>query len=369
MASRKLAAAEISPGVDGAAGLDGAGLPFGEGRQGGHVAEMQRRRLLSAVVELAYDGALESTPGGAHARVGVRELSVATLCGRAGLSRRTFYDLFGDRDDCLRAAFEDGVETVTRTVVRAVAGGAGTRRGVPGWSERVRTGLTAVLSLLDQEPGLGCLLIVDGPGLGPKALEVRRRVLAQAAHAIDQGRAEARAGREPPPLTAEGTVGAVLAVIHDRLLAGQPPAIEGGPRMGEGDRRSLTELAGPLMALIVHPYLGSAAARRELQKATTSVEPILARRLPADPFKDLPIRLTYRTALVLHSIAQSPGSSSRQVADASGITDPGQISRLLTRLRRTGLIQDTGTGPTKGMARAWSLTKHGEDILQATKQT
>jgi DNA-binding MarR family transcriptional regulator len=122
------------------------------------------------------------------------------------------------------------------------------------------------------------------------------------------------------------------------------------------------------MALIVHPYLGSAAARRELQM-TTIAEPIRARRLPADPFKDLPIRLTYRTALVLSSIAQAPGASSKQVADASGITDAGQISRLLTRLKRNDLIQDTGIGPTKGHARAWTLTQRGEHILQATTQT
>jgi AcrR family transcriptional regulator len=327
-------------------------------RQGSHVAEMQRRRLLTAVVELAYAG-------------GVQALSVGKLCARAGLSRRTFYDLFEDRDDCLRAAFEDGVETVKQTVVCAVADEAGGRsaRGAPKarvWSEHVRAGLVALLSLLDREPGLGHLLIVDGLGLGPRALEVRRRVLAQATRAIDSGRAEARAGREPPPLTAEGTVGAVLAVVHDRLLAGSLSPLGGG-RTGEGDGRPLTELTGPLMALIVHPYLGSAAARRELQ-TVVSVEPTPARRLPADPFKDLPIRLTYRTALVLSSIAQSPGSSSRQVADASGITDPGQISRLLTRLRSSGLIEDSGVGPAKGMARAWSLTERGEDVLQATGQ-
>ena len=296
----------------------------------------------------------------------------------------------------LPAAFEDGSTWPHR---RSSSG-----RRSEAWERGVRAGLTALLWLLDREPGLGRLLIVDGLGLGPRTLRVRRRVLAQAADAIDEGRAEARAGREPPPLTAEGTVGAVLAVVHDRLFASQSPATEpprlsarggehqpsameaprggarggesqpsgteaprGGARAGEDDGRPLTELTGSLMALIVHPYLGSAASRRELQTAT-AVEPVAARRLPADPFKDLPIRLTYRTALVLSSIAQSPGASSRQVADASGITDPGQISRLLTRLRRTGLIQDSGVGPAKGMARAWSLTERGEDLLQATGQ-
>jgi AcrR family transcriptional regulator len=305
----------------------------GKGRQGAHVVEMQRRRLLTAVAELAYEGEVQA-------------LSVAMLCERAGLSRRTFYDLFDDRGGCLHAAFEDFAETAKQTVLRSA--GAHKR-----WRERVRAGLAALLSLFDQEPGMGRLLVLEALGSGTNTLEVRRRVLSQAAIVVDEGRVEGRAGREPPPLTAEGVVGAVFSVVHARIL--------------ERDPRPLVELTGSLMALIVHPYLGSAAAQRELEM-TTTLEPILVRKLPADPFKDLPIRLTYRTALVLSSIARSPGSSSKQIADASGITDAGQISRLLTRLRTNGLIQDTGIGPTKGMARAWRLTERGEGILQATGQ-
>jgi hypothetical protein len=62
------------------------------------------------------------------------------------------------------------------------------------------------------------------------------------------------------------------------------------------------------------------------------------------------------------------GASSKHVADASGITDPGQISRLLSRLRRYELIQDTGVGPAKGKARAWTLAERGQGILQVTGQ-
>jgi AcrR family transcriptional regulator/DNA-binding MarR family transcriptional regulator len=309
------------------------------------VIEMQRRRLLAAVMELACEG-------------GVLALSVATLCERAGLSRRTFYDLFEDREDCLRATFEEALVTAKHACASAVADGEdsqkahNTQRTLP-WRDRVRAGLAALLALCDQEPGMARLLVVEALSADAATLELRRNALEQAARLLDEGRAEARAGRQPPPLTAEGIVGAVFSVVHTRLLARDP--------------RPLSELTGALMALIVYPYLGSAAAQRELGM-TTTVGPIRVRKLPADPFKDLPIRLTYRTALVLTSIAQSPGSSSRQVADASGITDAGQISRLLTRLQRNGLIHDTGVGPTKGMARAWSLTERGEGILEATGQ-
>jgi AcrR family transcriptional regulator len=309
------------------------GLLDRAGRQGGHVAGMQRRRLLAAVVELAFEG-------------GVQTLSVATICERAGLSRRTFYDLFEQREDCLHAAFEDVLQAVEQSVRRAVTGSG-------RWCERVRDGLSALLVWLDREPGKARLLVVEALGGGPRTLEARKHVLARAATALDQGREQAKAGREPPPLTAEAVVGAVLSLIHARML--------------ERDPRPLTELTGPLMALIVHPYLGSAAARRELERAP--VLPMCApveQRLAVDPFKDLSMRLTYRTARVLSSIAQSPGASSRQVADASGISDPGQISRLLARLHRNGLVQDGGVGPTKGMARAWSLTERGESVLQAT---
>ena len=304
------------------------------GRQGGHVAEMQRRRLLAAVTELAFEGEVQA-------------LSVARLCERAGLSRRTFYCLFDEREDCLHAAFRDAVGVVVEAAEKAAS-------SHERWHERVRAGLAGLLYTLDREPGMARLLIVEALGAGAQTLEIRKRVLAQAVGIIDEGRAEARAGRAPPPLTAEGIVGAVFSVVHARLL--------------ERDPRPLSELTGSLMALIVYPYLGSAAAQRELEISPAVETTPVARRLPSDPFKDLPIRLTYRTARVLMSIAESPGASSKQVADASGISDPGQISRLLTRLRRNDLIQDSGIGPSKGMARAWSLTERGEDILQATGQ-
>ncbi len=353
------------------------------GRQGGHVAEMQRRRLLGATVELAYEQ-------------GIHSITVATLCERAGLSRRTFYECFADVPDCVLGTFLDSLQRATDVVERAVAcggqdgpaasarhergdaGGRGERgraragaerglvaRGVDAaaaprtWREQTRAGLAALLDFFDGEPGVARLLIVEALGADRPTLEARRRALAQVIAFVDRGRSEARATREPPPLTAEGTVGAVFGVIHARILeASTSPS---------SDARPLVELVGPLMATIVQPYLGTAAARRELALPPPSPS-TEARRLPTDPFRDLPIRLTYRTVFVLRSIAEKPGASSKRIALAAGITDPGQTSRLLTRLQRTGLIDDSGVGPAKGQARAWTLTERGRDILQATGQ-
>ena len=119
------------------------------------------------------------------------------------------------------------------------------------------------------------------------------------------------------------------------------------------------------MAMIVHPYLGSAAARRELERPVPKAEGTSNGTLK-DPFKDyLSIRFTYRTAQVLATIADNAGASNRFVADSAGISDDGQISRLLTRLLRAGLIENQTGGRFKGEANAWALTEHGAAVHTA----
>jgi AcrR family transcriptional regulator len=299
----------------------------GSGRQGGHVVEMQRRRLLTATLELAFER-------------GVQAVTVALVSNRAGVSRKTFYDVFDDREGCLLAVFEEAVARANKTVESMVGNEA-------RWIDSIRAGLVALLSFLDDEPTAARMLVVEALGAGVPTLNARKHVLAQITAIIDRGRDEARAGQDLPPLTGEGVVGAALSVIHARML--------------ERDPRPLVDLAPSLMAMIVQPYLGVAAARKEL-KRPTRVPKRSSPRLPADPFRDLPIRLTYRTALVLSSIASAPGSSSKQIAGASGVSDEGQMSRLLTRLERARLVHNTGIGPTKGEANAWSLTDKGHSV-------
>ena len=52
------------------------------------------------------------------------------------------------------------------------------------------------------------------------------------------------------------------------------------------------------------------------------------------------MRLTYRTVRVLLAIAQHPGASNRQIGEDAGVHDQGQISKLLTRLHKLGLVDN-----------------------------
>jgi AcrR family transcriptional regulator len=300
----------------------------GLGRE--HVKEIQRGRLLAAMMEIC-------------AQRGAGTATVADVVERAGVSRRTFYELFADREECFLAAFDEGVARVTRYALAGHDPGA-------GWVERIRTALIALLQYLDAEPGMGQMLLVGSLGAGPTALERREHVLAQAIAVVDEGRIEARTGSELPPLTAEGIVGGALSILHSRFVGDDPGA--------------LVELTGPLMSMIVLPYRGPAAARKELARPVPC-SPHKVSTVDGNPLRELGMRLTYRTVSVLMTVAARPGSSNREVADSSGITDQGQISKLLARLHGLGLIENTDAGPAPGGPNAWVLTVRGAEVQRA----
>jgi AcrR family transcriptional regulator len=321
------------------------------------VTEIQRARILAAMVEVS-------------AERGAADATVAHVVERAGVSRRTFYELYRDREECFLGAFDDAIARVSGQMLDGYDPTA-------SWAERVRRAVIALLSFLDVERDAGRLLIVGSLGVGAKALERRRRVLAQLIAVIDEGRTETKAGAELPPLAAEGIVGGVLSILHSRLLADSPvPQYEvssaiGAPRAGASGDGSLLGLTGSLMSMVVLPYLGSAAARHELKR------PVPARKDspkpgPSDPLRDMGMRLTYRTVRVLMAVAELGGRgshpSNREIGQASEVPDQGQISKLLTRLSKLGLIENGGAGRAHGAANAWVLTDKGIEIERMIRQ-
>jgi AcrR family transcriptional regulator/DNA-binding MarR family transcriptional regulator len=293
-----------------------------------HVADVQRARILSATLD-------------ACSEKGAANITVADVVGRAGVSRRTFYELFDGWEECVLAALDHTIERVGEHVLVAY-------EAHTSWRERIRAGLTALLWFLDEEHSTGWLLIVDSLAAGPRALERRSRVLEMVKVTIEEGQMEGRARVDPFPLTAEGIVGGVLSVIHRRIV--------------EGSDRPLTELVNPLMSMIVLPYLGPAAARKESERA--EVVPARASRQKSNPFSELDMRLTYRTMRVLSTIADQPGASNREVGRAAGMVDQGQVSKLLARLQGAGLIESRDAG-VKGTPNAWVLTRKGSQVERA----
>jgi AcrR family transcriptional regulator len=310
-----------------------AARPAVDGLPREHVSEIQRMRILAAMAEVASEK-------------GAGSVTVAHVVTRAGVSRRTFYDLFADREECFLAAFEEAIGRVSAQVIEAY-------EAQSSWREQIRAGLWALLVFLDEEPATARLCVVESLAAGPRVLERRAVVLRALVRAIDEGRsATGRKATSLPPLTAEGVVGAVLSVIHTRL--------------SEPKARPLTGLLGELMGVIVMPYMGQSAAQKELHKPAPPLPPKTP-HAHRDPLDGLEMRITYRTVRVLMVIAAHPDASNRQIATEAGISDQGQVSKLLARLEHLGLIYNRGIGPVKGAPNAWQLTARGRHVEQAIR--
>ncbi|HLH15105.1 MAG TPA: helix-turn-helix domain-containing protein [Solirubrobacteraceae bacterium] len=292
--------------------------------------ETQRTRIVWAMIELASEA-------------GVERVSISRVVARARVSTRTFYELFEDRDDCLLAAIAAAYELARE---RALAG----YDGRAPWVERVRGGLRELLGLFDEEPQVARLLVVHSTAAGPAALRLRSQALAELARVLDGVRADLRA--QPPPLTAEATVGAVASVLHSRLLKRE-------------HEEPLSGLLNSLMSMVALPYLGASAARRELSRSQAAARAAAHGRGSHAPSGAGEVRLTSRTIAVLRAIGERPGASNREVAERAGVADQGQASRLLARLCDRGLLENTGGGQPRGAANAWRLTHAGERLERA----
>jgi AcrR family transcriptional regulator len=299
------------------------------------VSDIQRGRLLSATFALVG----EVGYGGVNAR---------RVSERAGVSSRTFYESFSDREGCFLAAFNyavDGLELEVREGWESQL----------GWTARVRGALSALLMALDREPAVRRLVFVEALAAGPRVLASRARVLESVAGVIDQGCANANAPRPLPPVVAEGVVGGAFGVIHARLLELHP--------------KPLVELLGALMAMVVLPYRGGAAAARELERPIPRPP---ARRRDGDGLSQRPLgsaspvdyRLTVRTQMALAAVAGRPGLNNREVSEVIGLSDQGQISRMMRRLCEQGLVENA-QAHAKRLVRAWRLTVDGEAVIDA----
>jgi AcrR family transcriptional regulator/DNA-binding MarR family transcriptional regulator len=319
---------------------------------------------------------------------GYGAVTVAHITARAKISRRTFYELFVDREQCLLAVLQD-IEGQLTSELQA-AGLDGTALDGLGWRERVRLGLWTALRFFDREPVLARFCVVESARgddrIAAYRAELHERLAAVIAEggkesAPEQSGGESATGRACLPLVAEGLAGAVVSILGTRLAATGPRAA-GRSRRDTAPSGPVSDLLGELMGLMVLPYLGPEVAREERFRPVPTA-PARARlpvpaagskqggkylALDSGPSPVPGLRMTYRTALVLEAIARAPGISNLGVAHHAEINDQGQVSKLLSRLERNGLVQNTGRGQSKGAPNEWRLTPTGQKLEQGIRE-
>jgi hypothetical protein len=227
------------------------------------------------------------------------------------------------------AAFDEGIARLARIIADA----AGCERG---WRERLRAGLTASLEFLDAEPNWARFLLLEPPAATVAVAERRQRALRALSGALER-ETNIKAADDggfalSPRLTAELVAGGVFSAVRAQLL--------------EHPQKSLAALAPSLMSFVLTSY-ATVDAGGEL---------------------GLPVRATYRTMRVLDAIGARPRSNNREIADAAGVRDEGQTSKLLSRLEQRGLLENVGLGAAYGEPNEWLLSAAGERVLNTSRR-
>jgi AcrR family transcriptional regulator len=124
------------------------------------VAASQRSRLVDAMAQVVAENGYPTT-------------TVADVVERAGVSRRTFYEQFSDKEACFLATYDAGLGAVLNGIAAAVEGAD----PGDGWRGRARAGVEAFLALLAAEPAFARALQVEILTAGPAALERRAAML------------------------------------------------------------------------------------------------------------------------------------------------------------------------------------------------
>jgi AcrR family transcriptional regulator len=166
--------------------------------------EAHRRRAVAAMAD-------------AVAEQGYANTTVGDVLGRARMSRRTFYELFRNRQECFLAAYDAALEGAMDRLARAHSGNG--RR----WSGQVETALAALFEYLADEPGLARVWLVEAPSLGPAGIERHERTMKQLAKRLARlpREGEGPASNGHATVRFEASVGAVHRVVQARLLDGR----------------------------------------------------------------------------------------------------------------------------------------------------
>jgi AcrR family transcriptional regulator len=194
------------------------------------VAASQRSRILDAMTQLAGER-------------GYHDASIADVIKQAGVTRKAFYKLFEDKEQCFIAAYERELARLLTLTLEAF-------ETQDEWADRVRAALSALLHALAREPTVARVCFIEVMTAGPRAIAARNEAMRGFTIVFDTGRLQD--DRERPPALALNMVGGMSEIVHREIAAGKA--------------EDLADALPDLMYTAVLPILGPEAAERELTR-------------------------------------------------------------------------------------------------------
>jgi AcrR family transcriptional regulator len=194
------------------------------------VARNQRERLISALILTL-------------AEVGYQKTTVSMIGRRASVSKSDFYKHFDSKDDCFFAAYDHAVDRIRDTVAEACA-------PIPAaqWPDRVKAGVTALLSLLAGEPPLATIVLAEGLRAGRGIYDRYQAAVESFVPLLREGAPDPPGSAEVPAATDEAVVGGIAALLSRRVVA--------------GETADLGKLIPEVLEFALAPHLGTEGARR-----------------------------------------------------------------------------------------------------------
>src|SRR5262245_1468147 len=143
---------------------------------------------------------------------GYANTTVSDVLMRAGMSSRTFYEVFDNREQCFLAAYDRARSSALARMGRDC-------NPQETWSDAVQAILAGLLGYMASHPELARLLVVEPAAAGPAGLERHERTMRAITERLVSSRASA--GDDGLRLRCEATVGAVHRILHARLVDGR----------------------------------------------------------------------------------------------------------------------------------------------------
>lgn len=161
------------------------------------VAAHQRERLYLAMVQAVQEHGYVAT-------------TISELVARARISRRSFYEHFHNKDECLLATYDTVIARLGRRLENAQAGAG-------SWSEELEACIRALFDAAGDRPDAARLVCVEMGAAGPAGVERWAQGAQLLQRYIVDGFARATGPGTVPDPVARAIVGAVRRILYTRV--------------------------------------------------------------------------------------------------------------------------------------------------------
>jgi AcrR family transcriptional regulator len=166
------------------------------------VAAHQRKRLFEALLALVNER-------------GFAGVTISELVRSAGISRRSFYEHFENKEQCLLAAFDDSIELLARRIAEGFDPGE-------GWNGQIEGILRALFDATAERPQAARLVCVEVSAAGPEGVERWAQGAARLEGVLEVMFEQAPGPGTIPEPVAKAVVGALRKILYARVLSAKP---------------------------------------------------------------------------------------------------------------------------------------------------